>query len=122
MHRRRLVKIIYQHVSHNFEYRIMNIEQGMSKDGAPAAQSFLEIIYGAKRRLSSKFGVPCSSFDIPAEGGSFFKRSLEKSLGAKCQGRGGVSPPGSIFSRMLKKQAVDLGSSGLLLIQCVSGE
>jgi hypothetical protein len=59
----------------------MNIEQGMSKDGAPAAQSFLEIIYGAKRHLPSIFGVPCSSFDIPAEGGSFSKRSLEKSVG-----------------------------------------
>jgi len=38
-------------------------------------------IYGAKRRLPSIFGVSCSSFDIPAEGGSFFKRSLEKSVG-----------------------------------------
>jgi hypothetical protein len=59
----------------------MNIEQGMSKDGSPAAQFFLELIYGSKRRLPSIFGVPCSSFDIPAEGGSFFKRSLEKSVG-----------------------------------------
>ena len=30
-------------------------------------------------------------------------------VGAKCQGRGGVSPPGIFFSRMLKKQAVDSG-------------
>jgi hypothetical protein len=80
---RRLVKIIYQHVLHNFEYRITNIEQGMSKESAPAAQFFLELIYGAKRRLPSIFGVPCSSFDIPAEGGSFFKRSLEKSVGLR---------------------------------------
>jgi hypothetical protein len=36
---------------------------------------------GAKRRLPSIFGVPCSSFDIPAFGGSFFKRSLEKGIG-----------------------------------------
>jgi len=76
----RLVKIIYQHVVHNFEYRITNIEQGMSKDGAPMAQSFLELIYGAKRRLPSIFGVPYSSFDIPAEGGSFFMLCLEKSV------------------------------------------
>jgi hypothetical protein len=71
----------------------MNIEQGMSMDGAPKARSFLELIYGAKRRLPSIFGVPCSSFDIPAEGGPFFMRSLEKSLGSKCQGRGEVSSP-----------------------------
>jgi len=71
-----LGKIIYQHVVHNFEYRITNIEQGVSKESTPLAQSFLELKYGAKRRLPSIFGVPCSSFDIPAEGGSFFKRSL----------------------------------------------
>ena len=53
----------------------------MSKDVAPRAQSFLELIYGAKRRLPSIFGVPCSSFDIPAEGGSFSRRSPGKSLG-----------------------------------------
>jgi len=41
----------------------MNIEQGMSKNGA-------------KRHLPSIFGIPCSLFDIPAEGGSFLKRSL----------------------------------------------
>jgi hypothetical protein len=58
----------------------MNIEQGMSKEGAPAAQSFLELIYGAKRRLPSIFSVPCSSFYIPAEGGSFSRRSPGKSL------------------------------------------
>jgi hypothetical protein len=53
----------------------------MSKDGAPKARFLLYLKYGAKRRLPSIFGVPCSSFDIPAEGGSFFKRSLEKSVG-----------------------------------------
>jgi hypothetical protein len=52
----------------------------MSKDGAPKARFLLYLKYGAKRRLPSIFGVPCSSFDIPAEGGSFFKRSLEKSV------------------------------------------
>jgi hypothetical protein len=56
----------------------------MSKDGAPTAQSFLELIYGAKRRLPSIFGVPCSSFDIPAEGGSFSGRSPEKSVATSC--------------------------------------
>jgi hypothetical protein len=55
----------------------MNIEQGMSKDGAPAAQSFLELIYSAKRSFPSKFGIPCSSFDIPAEGGSPHHSRLE---------------------------------------------
>jgi hypothetical protein len=46
-----------------------------------------EGVYLPEGRLPSTFGVPCSSFDIPAEGGSFFKRSLEKSVGSKCQGR-----------------------------------
>jgi hypothetical protein len=50
-------------------------------------------VYLPEGRLPSTFGVPCSSFDIPAEGGSFLKRSLEKSLGSNCQGRGGVPPP-----------------------------
>ena len=44
-------------------------------------RGYLELIYGAKRRLPSIFDIPCSSFDIPAFGGSFFKRSLEKSVG-----------------------------------------
>jgi hypothetical protein len=28
-----------------------------------------ELKYGAKRRYSSKFDIPCSVFDIPAAGG-----------------------------------------------------
>jgi hypothetical protein len=62
------------------EYRISNAECRMSKDGAPGARSFLDRIYGAKRRLPSIFVVPCSSFDIPAEGGSFSRRNPGKSL------------------------------------------
>jgi hypothetical protein len=38
-------------------------------------------VYLPEGRFPSTFGVPCSIFDIPAAGGSFFKRSLEKSLG-----------------------------------------
>ena len=38
-------------------------------------------VYLPEGRVPSTFGVPCSLFDIPAEGGSFFKRSLEKSVG-----------------------------------------
>jgi len=87
----------------------MNIEQGMSKDGAPKARFLLSLKYGAKRRLPSIFGVPCSSFDIPAEGGSFSRRSPGQSVGAKCQGRGGVSPPVILFSQISQIQAVDLG-------------
>jgi hypothetical protein len=37
-------------------------------------------VYLPEGRLPSTFGVPCSLFDIPAEGGSFFERSLEKSV------------------------------------------
>jgi len=37
-------------------------------------------VYLPEGRFPSLFGVPCSSFDIPAEGGFFFKRSLEKSV------------------------------------------
>jgi hypothetical protein len=37
-----------------------------------------ELKYGAKRRYPSKFDIPCSVFDIPAVGGFFFERSLEK--------------------------------------------
>ena len=33
---------------------------------------------GTKRRYPSKFDIPCSEFDIPAAGGFFFERSLEK--------------------------------------------
>jgi hypothetical protein len=33
-------------------------------------------VYLPEGLLPSTFGVPCSLFDIPAEGGSFFKRSL----------------------------------------------
>jgi hypothetical protein len=54
----------------------------MSKDGAPKARFFLKLKYGAKRRLPSIFGIPCSSFDIPAKGGSFSRRSPGKSLGS----------------------------------------
>jgi hypothetical protein len=57
------------------ERKRMNIERG-----TPKARFFLKLKYGAKRRLPSIFGVPCSSFDIPAFGGSFFKRSLEKGI------------------------------------------
>jgi hypothetical protein len=39
------------------EYRITNIEQGMSKDGAPQARSFLILIHGAKRRFPSTFDI-----------------------------------------------------------------
>jgi hypothetical protein len=51
-------------------------------------------VYLPEGRLPSLFGVPCSSFDIPAEGGSFPRRSPGKSVGANCQGRGktGGSP------------------------------
>ena len=35
--------------------------------------------------------------------------SPEFLVGFKCQGRGGVSPPGIFFFMILKKQAVDLG-------------
>ena len=69
----------------NIEYRMSKgkkkNEYRLSKDGAPKARFLLKLKYGAKRRLPSIFGVTCSSFDIPAEGGSFFKRSLEKSVG-----------------------------------------
>jgi len=34
---------------------------------------------------------------------------------SSCPRRGGVSPPGIFFSRMLKKQAVDLGHTTLLI-------
>jgi hypothetical protein len=37
-------------------------------------------VYLPEGRLPSIFDVPCSSFDIPAFGGSFFKRSLEKGI------------------------------------------
>jgi hypothetical protein len=35
-------------------------------------------VYLPEGHLPSTFGVPCSLFDIPAEGGFFFERSLEK--------------------------------------------
>jgi hypothetical protein len=37
-------------------------------------------VYLPEGRLPSTFGVPCSLFDIPAEGGFFFERSLEKDV------------------------------------------
>jgi hypothetical protein len=82
------------------EKRISNIEQGISnvegkekneegkkkneyrkvvrrrRGTSPAAD-----VYLPEGRLSSTLGVPCSLFDIPAFGGSFFKRSLEKGIG-----------------------------------------
>jgi hypothetical protein len=37
-------------------------------------------VYLPEGRLPSTFSVPCSLFDIPAEGGLFFERSLEKRM------------------------------------------
>jgi hypothetical protein len=52
----------------------MSNVEGWCAEGA----FFLKLIYGAKHRLPSIFGVPYSSFDIPAKGGSFSRRSPGK--------------------------------------------
>jgi hypothetical protein len=91
-----LQKFIYQHVVHNLniEYRTRNIEcrrerkkkneEGKKKNEYPKevrrrrGTSPAAGVYLPEGRLPSTFGVPCSLFDIPAEVGFFFERSLEK--------------------------------------------
>ena len=55
-----LQNIFFEELRRKGKERIWNIEQGMSKDGAPKAL----FKYGAKRRLPSAFYIPCSLFDI----------------------------------------------------------
>jgi hypothetical protein len=81
----------------NIEYRTRNVEgkekkkneEGKKKNEyrkmvhrrrgtSPAAGVYLP----PKGSFPSTFGVPCSLFDIPAEGGSFSRRSPGQSVGS----------------------------------------